>query len=144
MDYLETYQRLDRPPLCPKTFHDLMTWCWELGYQLRPSFTEIKEELKTFLTSQQDSKIISNQNFPNQEISGENHSKQKDSDQRDSGFEHYEQNPTDGDYIDVKNLTRIGGLHQESDKITMESNPSYVCATCYKTALFCKCTGYKI
>ena len=59
VNYLETYQRLDRPPLCPKTLHDLMTWCWELGYQLRPSFAEIKEDLKTFQTSQQDSKMIS-------------------------------------------------------------------------------------
>ena len=52
IDYLGTGQRLEKPPLCPKSLHDLMMWCWKQLYQLRPTFSEIKRELTQFQSKQ--------------------------------------------------------------------------------------------
>ena len=132
MAYLETRQRLGRPPLCPQTLHDLMLWCWEHLYQFRPSFTEVKEELKSFQTSQQQFNIDSNQNNPNQGSTNEIQSYQ-----RDSGFD---QNQPDNDYIASQNLTGTNtDSHQESHQMTMVSNSYYHCAVCNNTAEACTC-----
>ena len=56
-NYLEKGQRLERPPLCPQSIYDLMLPCWELLYQDRPTFSDLKKDLK---------KILSNPN-PNQQ-----------------------------------------------------------------------------
>ena len=56
-NYLEKGQRLERPPLCPQSIYDLMLPCWELLYQFRPTFSDLKKDLK---------KILSNPN-PNQQ-----------------------------------------------------------------------------
>ena len=51
--FLETGQRLDKPPLCPQGLYELMLWCWNQHYQFRPTFLEIKRDLKKFQPSQQ-------------------------------------------------------------------------------------------
>ena len=56
-NYLETGQRLERPPLCPQSLYDLMLQCWGQLYQFRPTFSDLKRDLK---------KILSNPN-PNQQ-----------------------------------------------------------------------------
>ena len=44
VDFLETGQRIEKPPLCPQSLYDLMMWCWEQRYQFRPTFNEIKKD----------------------------------------------------------------------------------------------------
>ena len=53
VNYLETGQRLEKPPLCPQSLYDMMLWCWNQQYQFRPTFSEIKRELKKFQSNQQ-------------------------------------------------------------------------------------------
>ena len=55
VNYLETGQRLEKPPLCPQSLYDLMLRCWEQLYQFRPTFSEIKRDLKMFQSNQQQS-----------------------------------------------------------------------------------------
>ena len=50
--FLKNGQRLEKPPLCPKSLYDLMLLCWEENYQSRPSFSEVKRELKQFQSIQ--------------------------------------------------------------------------------------------
>ena len=59
VQFLETRQRLEKPPLCPRSLYDLMMWCWEQLYQFRPYFSEIKRDLKMFQSNQQQSMISS-------------------------------------------------------------------------------------
>ena len=51
--FLETGQRLEKPPLCPQGLYELILWCWNQHYQFRPTFSEIKKDLKKFQSSQQ-------------------------------------------------------------------------------------------
>ena len=53
VNFLETGQRLEKPPLCPQGLYELMLWCWNQHYQFRPTFSEIKRDLKKFQRSQQ-------------------------------------------------------------------------------------------
>ena len=53
VNYLETGQRLEKPPLCPQSLYDMMLWCWNQQYQFRPTFFEIKRELKKFQSNEQ-------------------------------------------------------------------------------------------
>ena len=64
-----------------------MLWCWQLLYQSRPTFTQIKQELNNFEEHQQQSKNDSFQDESNQECKGPNQQGQADSNQKDSGFE---------------------------------------------------------
>jgi hypothetical protein len=57
LNYLRSRQRLDKPPLCPKSLYDLMLMCWKEHYQSRPSFSELKRELKHFQSIQSDLEI---------------------------------------------------------------------------------------
>ena len=83
-NYLETGQRLERPPLCPKYLYDLMLPCWEQLYQFRPTFSELKRDLKKIQSnpnpSQQqvmiNSEINSDQEHVHQESSDQNHPNQ--------------------------------------------------------------------
>ena len=50
--FLETNQRLEKPPLCPQSLYKLMFWCWNQHYQFRPTFFEIKGDLKKFQPKQ--------------------------------------------------------------------------------------------
>ena len=49
---LKLGQRLERPPLCPKRLYNLMSQCWELNHQVRPSFSFVKEKLLEFQSGQ--------------------------------------------------------------------------------------------
>ena len=53
VNYLETGQRLEKPPLCPQSLYDMMLWCWNQQYQFRPTFFEIKRELEKFQSNEQ-------------------------------------------------------------------------------------------
>ena len=75
-NHLETGQRLEKPPLCPQSLHDLMLWCWEQLYHFRPTFSEVKNELKEFQLSQKKSQAGSNQEHSNQTQSNEENSDQ--------------------------------------------------------------------
>ena len=84
-NFLETQQRLEQPPLCPQSLHGLMMWCWEQLYQFRPSFSEVKKELKNFQSSQRKSQARSNQEHSiqiqsNEENSDQHHSEIENSD----------------------------------------------------------------
>jgi hypothetical protein len=75
-NHLETGQRLEKPPLCPQSLHDLMLWCWEQPYHFRPTFSEAKNDLKNFKLSQKKSQSGSNQENSNQIQSNEENSDQ--------------------------------------------------------------------
>ena len=77
--YLEDSKRLERPPWCPQNLYSLMLWCWQLLYQSRPTFTQIKQELNNFEEHQQQSKNDSFQDESNQECKGPNQQGQADS-----------------------------------------------------------------
>ena len=49
---LKLGQRLEKPPLCPKRLYNLMSQCWELNHQVRPSFSFVKEKLLEFQSGQ--------------------------------------------------------------------------------------------
>ena len=53
--FLETSQRLEKPPLCPQSLYDLMLWCWGQLYHFRPTFSEIQQALTDFQRSSQQS-----------------------------------------------------------------------------------------
>ena len=86
--YLGARRRLERPPLCPQDLYDLMMWCWEQLYQFRPTFKEVKAELKAFQESQQQFQINPSQEFSSQDNSNENYRERNHSNGGDSGFEH--------------------------------------------------------
>ena len=94
-------KRLEKPPLCPQELHDLMMWCWEQLYQFRPTFTEVKEELKAFQESQEQFQTNPNQDFSSQDNSKQNYTEQNHSNGGDSGFEHSGQNFTEKQYLQV-------------------------------------------
>ena len=50
--YLKNHQRLDKPPLCPQILYELMLSCWNQLYQFRPTFSEIQQDLRYFMTNQ--------------------------------------------------------------------------------------------
>ena len=52
VDYLRNHQRLDKPPLCPQILYELMLSCWNQLYQFRPTFSEIQQDLRHFMTNQ--------------------------------------------------------------------------------------------
>ena len=52
VDYLRNHQRLDKPPLCPQILYELMLSCWNQLYQFRPTFSEIQQDLRDFMTNQ--------------------------------------------------------------------------------------------
>ena len=52
VNFLETGQRFEKPPLCPQSLYKLMFWCWNQHYQFRPTFFEIKGDLKKFQAKQ--------------------------------------------------------------------------------------------
>ena len=70
--FLETGQRLEKPPLCPQGLYELMLWCWNQHYRFRPTFFEIKRDLKKFQTSQQQLVINSEMNSDNEHDHHEN------------------------------------------------------------------------
>ena len=72
VNFLETGQRLEKPPLCPHGLHELMLWCWNQHYKFRPTFLEIKRDLKKFQTSQQQLVINSEMNSDNEHVHQEN------------------------------------------------------------------------
>ena len=78
VNYLETGQRLEKPPLCPQGLYELMLWCWNQHYQFRPTFSEIKRDLKKFQSSQQ--QLIKN--------SDHRHAHQENSDQTNPNQSH--------------------------------------------------------
>jgi serine/threonine protein kinase len=55
LTFLETSQRLDKPPLCPQSLYNLILSCWDQLYHFRPTFSEIQQELTDFQTSHQQS-----------------------------------------------------------------------------------------
>ena len=69
VEFLETRQRIEKPPLCPQSLYDLMMWCWEQLYQFRPTFYEIKRDLKMFRSNQEQSLISSDRVHVHQENS---------------------------------------------------------------------------
>ena len=69
VNFLETGQRLEKPPLCPQGLYELMLWCWNQHYQFRPTFSEIKRDLKKFQPSQQQLMINSDHELVPQENS---------------------------------------------------------------------------
>ena len=69
VEFLETRQRIEKPPLCPQKLYDLMMWCWEQLYQFRPTFNEIKRDLKMFRSNQEQSMISSDRVHVHQENS---------------------------------------------------------------------------
>ena len=83
--YLQMGQRLEKPPLCPQSLHDLMLWCWKQLYQFRPTFSEVKNELKKFQLSQEESQACSNQENSNQIQSNEENSDQHHPEIENSG-----------------------------------------------------------
>ena len=46
--FLRDNQRLEKPPSCPEFLYELMLSCWHGNYLFRPTFTELKRELKQF------------------------------------------------------------------------------------------------
>ena len=69
VEFLETCQRIEKPPLCPQSLYDLMMWCWSELYQFRPTFNEIKRDLKMFRSNQEQSMISSDHVHVHQENS---------------------------------------------------------------------------
>ena len=59
-NYLETGQRLERPPLCPQIIYDLMLLCWEQLYQYRPTFSDLKRDLKKILSNPNQQQVMIN------------------------------------------------------------------------------------
>jgi len=76
VNFLETGQRLEKPPLCPQDLYELMLWCWNQHYQFRPTFSEIKRDLKKFQRSQQQLVINSDHELVHQENSDQTNSNQ--------------------------------------------------------------------
>ena len=74
--FLETGQRLEKPPLCPQDLYELMLWCWNQHYQFRPTFSEIKRDLKKFQRSQQQLMINPDPELVHQENSDQTNSNQ--------------------------------------------------------------------
>ena len=82
VNFLETGQRLEKPPLCPQGLYELMLWCWNQHYQFRPTFSEIKRDLKKFQPSQQQLMINSEINSDHELVH------QEDSDQTNPNQSH--------------------------------------------------------
>ena len=59
-NFLENGQRLERPPLCPQSIYDLMLQCWKLLYQFRPTFSDLKKDLKKFLSNPNPQQVMIN------------------------------------------------------------------------------------
>ena len=72
VNFLETGQRLEKPPLCPQGLYELMLWCWNQHYQFRPTFSEIKRDLKKFQRNQQQLMINSEINSDHVHVHQEN------------------------------------------------------------------------
>ena len=76
VNFLETGQRLEKPPLCPQGLYELMLWCWNQHYQFRPTFSEIKRDLKKFQRSQQQLMINPDPELVHSENSNQTNSNQ--------------------------------------------------------------------
>ena len=46
IEFLQRGQRLGKPPLCPKYVHEIMLECWYENHLCRPTFNQLKTELK--------------------------------------------------------------------------------------------------
>ena len=126
MTYLGSHRRLDRPPLCPQSLYDLMLLCWAQLYHFRPTFTEVKEQLRIFQENQQQPQINSNQQPMNLNFSVQSYREKRHSDNSDSGHEHSDENQTDYEYVDAQFLSgRNTNLHPVGHQMRMVSNPIY-------------------
>ena len=76
VNFLETGQRLEKPPLCPQDLYELMLWSWNQHYQFRPTFSEIKRDLKKFQCSLQQLMIIPDPELVHQENSDQTNQNQ--------------------------------------------------------------------
>ena len=118
--YLETSQRLDKPPLCPQSLYDLMLSCWGQFYHFRPTFSEIQQELTDFQTSHQQSmpQIRSQQDFLNQRDVGQEIS-------FDQGYLDYECSTVQVHHPENENSNQEY-LDKEIQPVIMMGNPSYI------------------
>ena len=117
--FLETSQRLDKPPLCPQNLYDLMVWCWRQSYHFRPTFSEIQQELTDFQTSHQQSmpQISSQQDSLNQRDVGQEIS-------FDQGFLDCECSTVQVHHPENENSNQEY-LDKEIQQEIMMANPSY-------------------
>ena len=49
LDFLQKGHRLSKPPMCPEYIYDLMLDCWHANHLYRPTFSQLKSQLKTFV-----------------------------------------------------------------------------------------------
>ena len=49
LEYLLKGHRLSKPPMCPEFIYDLMMDCWHANHLYRPTFKQLKSQLKTFV-----------------------------------------------------------------------------------------------
>ena len=117
--FLETSQRLDKPPLCPQSLYDLMLLCWGQVYHFRPTFSEIQQELTDFQTSHQQSmpQISSQQDSLNQRDVGQEIS-------FDQGYLDYECSTVQVHHPENENSNQEY-LDEEIQQVIMMANPSY-------------------
>ena len=50
LDFLRKGHRLSKPPMCPEYIYDLMLDCWFDNHLYRPTFKELKSQLKTSIS----------------------------------------------------------------------------------------------
>ena len=48
IEFLQRGHRLNKPPLCPENIYNMMLDCWHDNYLYRPTFKQLKSQLKTF------------------------------------------------------------------------------------------------
>ena len=118
--FLETSQRLEKPPLCPQSLYDLMLWCWGQLYHFRPTFSEIQQELTDFQTSRQQSlpQISSQQDSLNQRDVGQEIS-------FDQGYLDCECSTVQVHHPENENSNQEY-LYEEIQQKIMMANPSYI------------------
>ena len=49
IEFLQNGDRLSKPPMCPQDIYDLMLECWMENYLYRPTFSQLKNQLKNFV-----------------------------------------------------------------------------------------------
>ena len=49
IEFLRNGHRLSKPELCPQYIYDIMLECWQERHLTRPTFLQLKSQLKSFL-----------------------------------------------------------------------------------------------
>ena len=49
--HLAEGNRLEKPDICPTEIHELMLSCWQENQELRPEFTEIRDQLRSIINN---------------------------------------------------------------------------------------------